>query len=55
MRTVLILVLLLMAGAVWGYAGPRPRYIEVEVTWKDAATGAERTSPGQLWFHDLPV
>lgn len=21
----------------------------------DAATGVERSSPGQLWFHDLPI
>jgi hypothetical protein len=47
----------LLVGAAWSanaYQGPRPQYLEAEVTWKDAA-GAERTVAGQLWFADLPV
>ena len=46
---------LALAWPAAGYEGPRPRFIEVTLTWRDAATGQEQSSPGQLWFHDLPV
>jgi hypothetical protein len=47
--------MVVLAVSVAAYETDPPRFINVELTWKDAKTGQERTEPGQLWFRDLPV
>ncbi len=47
--------LLLVAGTLSAYERPLPRFIQVELTFKDAETNKERTEKGELWFTDLPI
>ncbi len=51
----LLAVLFILAGSVPAYEKPVPRFIQAEVTFKDAEAGKERTVKGELWFADLPV
>ena len=47
-----VMACLSVAGA---YEALPPRYIVVDLTWKEAATGNSRTERGQLWFRDFPT
>jgi hypothetical protein len=54
-----IIILALLAGLLavgaQGYETTPPKYLNAEVTWRDAATGQEHSQQGQLWFANLPV
>lgn len=55
MKRCLFCLIVCAAVSADAYQGPRPRYIEVDLSWRESASGTVRTSPGQLWFTDLPV
>lgn len=58
MKRLLIYCLIVLASCVTvvqAYRTPPPKYVVVDLTWKDAKTGQSRTMQGQLWFADLPM
>lgn len=55
MKRCLVCLIVGVALGAGAYQGPRPRFIEVDLSWRESPSGAVRTSPGQLWFTDLPV
>jgi hypothetical protein len=50
-----IVVSLALAAELWAYRTAPPKYVVVDLTWKDSGTGQPRTVQGQLWFADMPI
>jgi hypothetical protein len=48
-------VVCLLCVTAFAYRTPPPKYVLVDLTWKDSKTGQSRTVQGQLWFMDLPI
>jgi hypothetical protein len=49
-----IVAFLALSSPLLAYRTAPPKYVVVDLTWKDAKTGQSRTVQGQLWFADLP-